>query len=82
MNFLDIGGGFTMINPAGGLNFTSVAALIGNFLDKVFPEDTLRIIAEPGRYVGESALHLFSKVFSKKSMPDGHQHIYVNNGIY
>lgn len=82
MNLLDIGGGFTMINPDKGLNFNAVAAQIGNFLDEVFPEDSVRIIAEPGRYIGESALHLFSKVFSKKSMPDGHQHYYVNNGIY
>lgn len=82
MNFLDIGGGFTMINPDPASNFTGVATQIGDFLDKVFPEDGVRIIAEPGRYIGESALHLFSKVFSKKSMPDGHQHYYVNNGIY
>ena len=50
-------------------------------MDKIFPEN-IRIIAEPGRYVGEGALLLFSKVYSTKTMNDGHKHIYINNGIY
>lgn len=60
MDFLDIGGGFTLINPEEGKNFTDVAKLIEDMLNKVFPEKSTRIIAEPGRYMAESVQYVVS----------------------
>jgi diaminopimelate decarboxylase len=62
MDFLDIGGGFTLIFPGSGKNFDEVAPLIGSLIDKIFPESHIRIIAEPGRYVCESVCYLASKI--------------------
>lgn len=54
MDFLDIGGGFTLICPEKGKNFTDVAKLIQDMVEKVFPEKSIRIVGEPGRYIAES----------------------------
>lgn len=58
MKFLDIGGGFTCILPGTGKNFDEVAPTIGNLIDKHFPDPTIRVIGEPGRYICESSLYL------------------------
>lgn len=82
MDFLDIGGGFTLIFPDTGKNFDEVAPMIGNLLDEIFPEPNIRIIAEPGRYVVESVVYMASKIIGSKIMKSGDRHYYVNNGIY
>jgi len=63
MDFLDIGGGFTLILPGSGKNFEEVAPLIQQLLDELFPEEEgVRIIAEPGRYICESVCYLASRI--------------------
>lgn len=81
MDFLDIGGGFTFIYPGTGKNFDEVAPLISKTLDKVFPEKHIRVIAEPGRYVCESACYLACMIIGKKKL-NGNRHYYINNGIF
>ena len=41
MDFLDIGGGFSLICPNTGKNFDEVAPMIGKLLDDVFPEEDI-----------------------------------------
>jgi len=60
MDFLDIGGGFTYIQPGSGKNFDEVALQIGSMIDKHFPDPTIRVIAEPGRYISESSAYIAS----------------------
>lgn len=60
MDFLDIGGGFTYILPGSGKNFNEVALQIGSMIDKHFPDPTIRVIAEPGRYISESSAYIAS----------------------
>jgi len=62
MDLLDIGGGFTLILPNSTKNFEEVAPIIGELLDELFPEDYIRVIAEPGRYVVESVVYLASMI--------------------
>ena len=62
MDFLDIGGGFTLICPGTGKNFEEVAPMIGKLIDDVFPEPNIQIIAEPGRYIVESMAFMASRV--------------------
>lgn len=81
MDFLDIGGGFTLICPGTGKNFDEVAPLIGKSLDKIFPEKHIRVIAEPGRYVCETVCYLASAIIGQKNI-NGNRHYYINNGIY
>lgn len=82
MDFLDIGGGFTMIHPEGNKNFDSTGPKIGKLIDEYFPDPKVQVIAEPGRYVCESAVYLASKIIGQKVMPNGKRHYYIDNGIY
>ena len=50
-------------------------------IDKYFPDPTIRVIAEPGRYIAESALYIASQVYGKKEL-DNERHYYINNGLY
>lgn len=81
MDFIDIGGGFTLICPGTGKNFNEVAPLISKTLDKVFPEKHIRVIAEPGRFVCETVCYLASAIIGQKNI-NGNRHYYINNGIY
>lgn len=62
MDFLDIGGGFTLITPDTGKNFEEVAPAIGAILNEHFPEPHVKIIAEPGRYISEDICHLVCRI--------------------
>jgi len=62
MNFLDIGGGFTLIHDEDIKNMPYVAPLIGKLLDELFPDPKMTIVAEPGRYISESVCYLLTRV--------------------
>ena len=81
MDLVDIGGGFTYIFPGTGKNFDDVAQPIGKLIDELFPDPTIRIIAEPGRFISESSVYVASQVIGKKDLPDGKEY-FINNGIY
>ena len=81
MDFIDIGGGFTLICPKTGKNFDEVAPLIGKCLDKVFPEKNIRFIAEPGRFICETVSYHASQIIGQKNI-NGNRHYYINSGIY
>ena len=82
MDFLDLGGGFTLIHAEKIKNFPYVAPLIGKLLDDLFPSRQVQVIAEPGRYVMESACYLLTRIIGQKVMGDGKRHYYINNGLY
>ena len=85
MDFLDIGGGFSLASDQPSppeKKFDYVAVKIQAFLDEVFPEPNIRIIAEPGRYIAEGVGYLASQIIGQKVLESGARHYYVNNGIY
>ena len=82
MDLLDIGGGFTLIMPNSSKNFDEVAPRINTLLETHFPEDSVQIIAEPGRYICESVVYLASCIIGQKTLKSGNRHYYLNNGIY
>jgi diaminopimelate decarboxylase len=65
-----------------GKNFDEVAPKIGALVEKLFPDRSIRVIAEPGRYICESVCFLASRIIGKKVLGSGKHHYYVNNGIY
>ena len=87
MHTLDIGGGF------GHANFEQFAALLGPAIDANF-DDSIRVIAEPGRYYVASAFTLAVNVMARRTVyPDSHDAplpgttsnnfmYYVNDGVY
>ncbi|KAJ8978822.1 hypothetical protein NQ317_018913 [Molorchus minor] len=62
-NFLDIGGGF----PGGKTkDFYEIGRSINKALEMYFPDPSIRIISEPGRYFVTSAFTLLSNIHSIK----------------
>lgn len=62
MDFVDIGGGFTLVNPDHEKNFEFVAPKIAQVIDELFPEQGIEFIGEPGRYISECVCYMASKI--------------------
>lgn len=87
MRLLDLGGGF-----AGGSHscLAHVAQVINNALETHFPERSVQVIAEPGRYFAAAAYTLATMVHAKREVAskDGadqdetHTMYFVNDGVY
>jgi ornithine decarboxylase len=59
-----------------------VAPKIGQLLDKLFPDTSIRCIAEPGRYISESVVYLTSTIIGSKVLASGVHHYYLDSGVY
>lgn len=79
LDLVNIGGGFMGDDPSLLANY---AKYINRGIDLYFPDPSVTIISEPGRYFSESALHLVAQVILKKVTTDGHVHYYINDSIY
>lgn len=85
MNILDIGGGFSGIEDNDFPSFEENAEVINNALNEFFPDENIKIIAEPGRYFVASSHTLVLNIIGKKEkIIDGDTwfHYYVNDGVY
>jgi ornithine decarboxylase len=82
---LDIGGGFPGDK---GKTINEVAQIINKALNDYFPDEAVKVIAEPGRYYVASAFTLICNVHSKKIVVDPtndnaeHFMYYINDGVY
>lgn len=65
MKLLDIGGGFPGQESA-PVSFIEIAQVVNMALDKYFPEESINIIAEPGRYFVASAFTIGVNVIAKR----------------
>ena len=81
MDLIDIGGGFSFLNPDHNRNFIVVGSNLNTKINELFPDNNVRFIAEPGTYVSESSMYLASQIIGQKTI-EGVKHYYVNNGIY
>lgn len=65
MKLLDIGGGFPGQESA-PVTFEEIAQVVNMALDKHFPEESIQIIAEPGRYFVASAFTIGVNIIAKR----------------
>lgn len=85
LNLLDIGGGFPGDNDK---TIDDVAVIVNKALDDYFPDKSVKIIAEPGRYYVASAFTLVTNIHSRKIVKKpGNEKIermmyYINDGVY
>lgn len=85
LSVVDIGGGFPGDNDK---NIDEVSLIVNDSLERYFPDQNIRVIAEPGRYYVASAFTLVCNVFSKKNITSAatneveHMMLYVNDGVY
>lgn len=84
MSLLDLGGGWPGIRDP-RVPFEEMARVVSSSLHHYFPEEGVKIIAEPGRYYVASALSLAVNVIGKQAIQNnGHRWImyYINDGVY
>jgi len=84
LKMLDLGGGWPGTDDD-GITFAEIANSIRPVLDELFPDDSIQLIAEPGRYFVAECHTLIVNVFAKRSVEEnGEKHFlyYVNDGVY
>ncbi len=87
IDIIDIGGGFPGIDNA-TVSFESMAEVINQSIDEFFsdiPEDSIKFIAEPGRYFVTSSHTLIVSVINKKEEEDDgvmKNVYYISDGVY
>ncbi|XP_055596621.1 ornithine decarboxylase 1-like [Uranotaenia lowii] len=85
MNLLDIGGGFPGDK---GTSIDEVAVIVNSALDEFFPDKSVRVISEPGRFYVSSAFTLITSVQSKRTCLNAitgsidRMMYYLNDGVY
>jgi ornithine decarboxylase len=79
MNLLDIGGGFPG-NDDVDIPFAVMAAEIRSALESL--DESIRVIAEPGRFFAQSCATLCAEVISVSQSDDGTRRYYLNDGLY
>ena len=62
MDILDLGGGYSLLHPMDENSFITVASKVSPLIDELFPDRSIRIIAEPGTYMVESSSYLASQI--------------------
>lgn len=88
MHILDIGGGFAggAFNAEGVVQLGGVPDAVNAALAQYFPEDNVKVIAEPGRYFAESCCSFACMVFGMRSQKllDGEQgyDYWITDGLY
>jgi ornithine decarboxylase len=84
MTLLDIGGGFPGSSHNVSVTFPEIAAVLRPLLDELFP-DSVRVIAEPGRYFAEPTMTFVSRIHSKRTyIEEGARAFkyYIHDGVY
>ncbi|XP_072387904.1 ornithine decarboxylase 1-like [Diabrotica undecimpunctata] len=86
-SLLDIGGGY----PGGkGTSIDKIAEIVNLALDNYFPDPSIHVIAEPGRFYVSSAYTLVCNIHSIRNVnqinDEGgnnmHRMYYINDGVY
>lgn len=78
---LDIGGGFPVKYTPATKSFSVLAKKLNSEIQRLFPNDDIRVIAEPGRCMIATACTLVMKIIGK-SVRDSKTCYYLNDGVY
>lgn len=79
LNVVNIGGGF-MGHEINYLD--NYVKPINDGIEKYFPDKSIKIVAEPGRYFVESSCVMATQIILKRISTDGHVHYYLNEGVF
>eukprot|EP00612_Vaucheria_litorea_P002505 CAMPEP_0171457742 /NCGR_PEP_ID=MMETSP0945-20130129/3699_1 /TAXON_ID=109269 /ORGANISM="Vaucheria litorea, Strain CCMP2940" /LENGTH=454 /DNA_ID=CAMNT_0011983411 /DNA_START=58 /DNA_END=1420 /DNA_ORIENTATION=- len=87
LTLLDCGGGFPgsdNFEYTGEISFQAIALELSAAVDFHFPDKSVKIIAEPGRYFVSSCTALLTQIHSKKKVTKDHVRAmyYLNDGVY
>lgn len=89
MTVVDMGGGFPGDNSkyTGDVCFSDIARVIRSSIltfcaDQGRSVDSVRFIAEPGRYFVSACTTIATKIYSRKGGKNNYQALYVDDGVY
>ncbi len=78
---LDIGGGFPVKYTPDVKSFAVLAEILNSEIKRLFPNDDIQVIAEPGRFIVATACTLITKIVGK-AVRDGKTCYYLDDGVY
>jgi ornithine decarboxylase len=78
---LDIGGGFPVKYSPDVKSFAILAKKLNSEIKRLFANDCIQVIAEPGRFMVATACTLVTKIIGK-AIRDGKTCYYLNDGVY
>lgn len=78
---LDIGGGFPVKYTPDVKSFAVLAKKLKSEIKRMFPNDDIQVIAEPGRFMVATACTLVTKIVGK-AIRDGKTCYYLDDGVY
>jgi len=78
---LDIGGGFPVMYTPDVKSFSDLCVILNSEINRLFPNDDIQVIAEPGRFIVATACTLVTKIIGK-AVRDGKTCYYLNDGVY
>ncbi len=78
---LDIGGGFPVKYTPDVKSFVALSEILNSEIKRLFPNDDIQVVAEPGRFIVATACTLVTKIVGK-AVRDGKTCYYLNDGVY
>ena len=81
LNLIDIGGGFPAAYAKGVPRFEGLAKLISSEITRLFPDESIEVLAEPGRFIVATAGILISKIIGR-TRREGKRVYHINDGVY
>ncbi|MFZ3383899.1 MAG: type III PLP-dependent enzyme [Candidatus Methanoperedens sp.] len=78
---LDIGGGFPVKYTPDVKSFSDLSEILNSEIKRMFPNDDIQVVAEPGRFIVATACTLVTKIIGK-AVRDGKTCYYLNDGVY
>jgi len=78
---LDIGGGFPVKYTPDIKSFSALSEILNSEIKRMFPNDDIQVVAEPGRFIVATACTLVTKIIGK-AIRDGKTCYYLNDGVY
>jgi ornithine decarboxylase len=78
---LDIGGGFPVKYTPDVKSFADLSEILNSEIKRMFPNDDIQVIAEPGRFIVATACTLVTQIVGK-AIRDGKTCYYLNDGVY
>ena len=81
LNLVDLGGGFPVPYDSQVPQFELLAEIISTECDRLFPNNDVEILAEPGRFMVATAATLVSEIIGKAKR-DGKIFYHINDGVY
>jgi ornithine decarboxylase len=81
LNLVNLGGGFPVAYSKGVPRFDSLARIIRAEIERLFPDESIEILAEPGRFIAATAGTLVSKIIGR-TRRDGKRVYHINDGVY